>query len=126
MNTLISSAQLYRILHITGMILLFSSLGGVLLLLQCKKTPEPKAKKIAAMTHGIGLFLIIFSGFGMLETFQLSLVGQGWLFLKLAIWILLGGMVSFAYRSTKNSTLLWWLSPGLGVCAAILGILTPF
>lgn len=78
----------YKLLHIVGIIVLFVSLGAML--------GAGKSIKAAVAGHGIGLVLILVSGFGMAAK-----AGYGfpaWMIGKLAIWLALGAVIVLIKR----------------------------
>ena len=58
--------EFYKILHLTGLVLLFSGLVSLLTLKAIGAEVNGAAKKFSFIAHGIGLFLILLSGFGLL------------------------------------------------------------
>ena len=105
----------YRLLHIFSMMLLFTSLGGLLLASRAGITTGV-SRKTAGMTHGIALILLLITGFGALAKTGLSNPGlwPAWLWIKALI-----------RRSPNASTLLWWILPLLGALAAYMALYKP-
>ncbi len=68
----------------------------------------PLSKRTLAVTHGIGLLLVIVSGFGMLARLGVHSF-PSWVVGKLIIWIILGGFMGLVPRlRNKRAGLLWW------------------
>ncbi|MCC6784995.1 MAG: hypothetical protein IT457_19260 [Planctomycetes bacterium] len=78
----------YKLVHFVGLALLLLGVGALHLLRDEQAGPLRKAK----LLHGIGLFLMLVGGFGMMA--RLGIGGpsswQPWLYAKLAIWTLVG------------------------------------
>ena len=105
---------IYKILHLTGVIILFGSLGASIY------TPSSKNNKLAAILHGISLLLLLVSGFGMLARLY---GGQfhWWMIAKLVIWLCLGGSYALAKKRLLPENTAFAIILGLGILAAILG-----
>ncbi len=121
------SVEFYKIMHLVGIMLVFMSLGGLCLHAMNAGTKESnKVRKIVASTHGFGLVLILVAGFGLLAKHQLSLMSSAWVWPKLLIWLILGGITVLIYRKPTSAKILWGLLPLLGLVAAYLAIAKPF
>lgn len=120
------SLQLYRVLHVLGVVFLFTSLGALLLAARAG-VQSGVSRKTANMTHGIALVLILVAGFGALARYQLSnpMAWPAWVWLKFLIWLAMGGIIVVLRRAPQSSTVLWWILPLLGGLAAYLGIYKP-
>jgi hypothetical protein len=117
-----------KLFHLVGIMLVFMGLGGMVFAAYAGFGPSKKQfRRGAALCHGIGLLLIIVSGFAMLSRLGL-LHGDppGWAKVKLFIWLVLGGSISLAARLSRAIWILvaaWLL---LGAVAAYLGLYKPF
>ena len=59
--------QVYKLVHLFGIFLTLISLGGMYLHAMNGGTKETNAsRKLSAIGHGVGLFLVLLGGFGML------------------------------------------------------------
>jgi len=116
----------YRLLHIFSMMLLFTSLGGLLLASRSGITTGV-SRKTAGMTHGIALILLLITGFGALAKSGLSnpAAWPAWVWIKALIWLAFGGIIVLIRRSPNASTLLWWILPLLGALAAWMALYKP-
>ncbi len=118
--------SVYKLLHLIGIIMTFVSLGGVMLYVNNGGTKEENIlRKPVAITHGIGVLLILLGGFGMLARLGLSVL-SGWVIIKLVIWIVLGGITVLIYRAGESGKNLWYIVILLGAFAAYLAINKPF
>lgn len=122
MNSLI----VFKVLHVLGAFYLFAALGAVVVgRLRAGEAAPPKdrAYKLSGMTHGIALLLILVAGFGVLGLQKYSF--ELWVWLKLAIWLLLAASIAVVRRSPRWAPLLWWLLPLLGGAAVWLCLVRP-
>ncbi|MBW8877362.1 MAG: hypothetical protein JF614_20550 [Acidobacteria bacterium] len=120
------SLAAYRVIHVLSTMLLFTALGGLLLASRAG-VQNDASRKLAGMTHGIALILILVSGFGALAKIGLSNPGiwPAWLWLKVLIWLVFGGIIVLIRRAPRFAAILWWVLPLLGGAAAYLAIYKP-
>lgn len=116
----------YKVLHILGTMLLFAALGGSLITWR-DGGPSPRGRSLIGMTHGLALVLILVTGFGALARLGMSNPGIWplWMWIKVVVWLALGGAVVLIRRSPRSAGLLWWLLPILGALAGYLAISKP-
>lgn len=74
------SYEFYKVLHLTGLIMLFLSLGALAYVPRDKRRPM-------MIVHGIGLVLMLVAGFGILA--KLGIGMKPWVHVKLAVWVIL-------------------------------------
>ncbi len=118
--------EFYKVMHVFGMFLLFLSLGGIsLFTINGGKKSENKWKAIVAITHGVATLLILAGGFGLLAV-KYSAGWPVWVYPKIFIWLLFGGVLALAYKSEKIAKALWVILPLLGGIATILAVYKPF
>ncbi len=121
------SLEFYRILHLGGVMWLFLALGAHVHNALTGGTKTTKtARRFMAIGHGVAVLLILVAGFGMLA--KLGHSGSGWaiwLWIKLGIWVIFGGVVVILKRKPQCTRTLWPALIILGVVAAALGILKP-
>ena len=122
------SLNLYKLVHILGILLVFTSFGGLVLnALNGGTKATNSGRRLVTISYAVGLFLILLGGFGMLARLGVVEVGlPGWIWLKLAVWIVIGGLLALPYRKPEASRLLWVLGPALGLLAAWAGLYKPF
>ena len=120
--------EAYKVLHLLGILLLFVALGGVALHAWNGGTKhDNQGRKAAAAMHGLGLFLILLAGFGMLARLGIMQGGlPGWVWAKLVLWLLVGGLFLMPYRRPGSAKPVFLLLPLLGALAAVLAIYKPF
>ena len=115
--------ELYKLLHILGVMLLFAGAGG-LILLQVQESASARARKLAGLTHGIALIVILIAGFGAVAKVGLSLTAP-WVVGKMVIWLIFGLLPLILRKLPRQATLWWWLAAVLGAVAAYLAIYKP-
>lgn len=117
--------EVYKTLHLLGLIMVFLSLGGVTLHAMNGGTRETnRGRGWSAAWHGLGLLFLLVGGFGMLARLGLSVAG--WVWGKLVIWVLLGGAISLAARRPTLGRTVWIGSAVLGLAATYLALYKPF
>ncbi len=122
------SYQVYKIIHIVGIIFLFASLGGMMLHMMNGGTKASNgSRKITAITHGLAMFAILLGGFGLIARVGISHGGPypTWLFVKLGVWLVLGFIPVLIWRKGSFSRVFWFLIPVLGAVAAYFAIFKP-
>jgi hypothetical protein len=119
------SLSIYKIIHFLGIIMLFMSLGGVLVNSINREEGTNQWRKALKITHGIALLLILLGGFGMLARLGILWPLPVWAIGKVIIWVMLGGLIALVLQSDL-SKLLWFVVILLGTAAAYLGIMKPF
>lgn len=107
-------AQIYKFLHLVGLIIFLLGLGGAIA--ATKETFKPYA-----ILHGVGLFVMLLGGFGMQAKYQYDILSPG-LVTKLLIWLLLGGLLVVAKRRVLPKTVLWAVIIALASIASYLGL----
>jgi hypothetical protein len=122
------SLNAYKLVHILGILLVFSSFGGLVLHAMNGGTKTTNTgRRLIAIGYGTGLFLLLLGGFGMLARLGIVQGGlPGWIWFKLVVWVVIGGLFALPYRKPGSARLLWVLGPALGLLAAWAGLYKPF
>lgn len=115
----------YKVLHLSGVFLVLLSLGS-LIVIGAVGGQTLKWKGLFSALNGIGLLLIVVAGFGLLARLGVSWPWQGWVFLKMLIWLFFGASLTLASRLKERALVLWWVALAAAVCAAYLGVFKPF
>lgn len=105
----------YKIIHFIGLIVLFLGIGSLL----AADPKKPAAFRFPAMIHGLGLLLILVSGFGLQAKLQLGF--PIWMIIKLVILLALGGVIALIKRKALPPVVIYLLVIILGSVAAYLG-----
>ena len=120
------SYPLFKVVHLLGVFLILTAMGGLIVLGTANEETRSRWRRLAVLTNGIGLLLAFIGGFGLLGILEISWVWPGWVFLKMLIWLILGGSISLALRAPQLSMPLWWGSILLAGIAAYLANFKPF
>ncbi len=112
----------YKLLHILGVLAAFVSLGGLTFQALAGGTGD-RGRKVVSITHGVALLIILVSGFGLLAKLKLGF--PLWFWLKVAIWLVVGGLVVAIRRLPRYATVFWFGLPILGGLAAYLALYKP-
>ena len=120
------SYEFYKVIHLLGLMTLFFGFGGVLVTAFAGINLSGKAKKMALAMHGVGLLLIVISGFGMAARMGFMAKMPGWIYAKIAIWVILGAAIALARRKGKIGWPIAILLLGLGMTAAYIAVNKPF
>lgn len=115
--------EFYKTLHLLGVFMVFISMGGAIVRGQLSDTTGA-AKKFIGMMNGVGLFIVLLAGFGIMGKLGLSF--DGWIIGKIAIWLIFGGLLAVANRKPELRRTLTITTLVLGVLAAYLAIAKPF
>jgi hypothetical protein len=118
----------YKVLHIIGIVLVVSSLGGIAMHALNGGTKQTNtARRLVLALHGVGMLLILVGGFGMLARLGFRHGGMfpGWLLVKLAVWVTLGAIVVVPYRRPTLAKPVYLALPVLGGLAAYMAIYKP-
>jgi uncharacterized membrane protein SirB2 len=113
--------ETYKVLHLAGIFFLLFSLSSYLIIVN---NNLDKFRKLASVMHGISLFIILLGGFGLLARLGI-MNGSGlpvWIWVKLAIWIIMGVMVIFIKKFQSLSKFIWFAVPILAIVAAYLAV----
>lgn len=114
--------QIYQIIHLTGILMVFIAYGGMIVR-GVTGSDHKGLRRLGAMTSGIGLFLILLGGFGLL-----AVKGYGWpawIIIKAVIWFALGGIIALINRKPEMAQVTWWLTILLGVLAILMVVVKP-
>jgi hypothetical protein len=117
--------EIYKIMHLTGLVLLFSGLVTLLTLKITGAALEGPNKKFAYLTHGIGLLLLLVGGFGLLARLNLGPGLPNWIYFKLVAWLYFGGIVALIKRK-KLSWSFYYILLGVFILTAYVAIYKPF
>lgn len=122
--------EVYKVLHLVGAFMVVGGLTARSLMGWVGGAPAEAgarnpARRLAAITHGAGLLIVLICGFGMLARAGWS-PAQPWVMAKVVIWILLGGMIAVAGRMPRKAPLVWGMTFMLAGLAAYLAIFKPW
>jgi hypothetical protein len=118
---------LYKLIHIVGIILIMSALGGAAVRAMIGSDGTPPTRRLLAILHGIGAFLVLLGGFGMLARLG-AMHGNfpGWVWVKLVVWVILAAALIIPRRRPTLARPLLLALPFIGGLAAYMAIYKPF
>jgi hypothetical protein len=117
--------NLYKLAHLVGLMTLFTGLAGLLWMNMVGARDEKRAKRAAAIFHGVGLVLILVSGFGMLPMWSATGFPL-WAVAKILVWLALGGAIALANRKSHLGWPVAVAFIAMGAASAYLGLYKPF
>ena len=109
------SPELYRLVHIGGVLLLFLGLGGIFA--ACGRDGGKPAPLFLAL-HGVGLLVMIVAGIG--RAHKLDYGWPAWLIAKIGCWVVIAALPTMVRRGVLPRFLAVLLAVGLGCTAAWL------
>jgi hypothetical protein len=118
------NTAIYHTLHLIGLLMLFLGYGALLGRAMIG-SGDTQVRKLGSITSGIGLLLMIVAGFGLMAKLYNNSF-ESWMIAKLAIWIVLGGLIALINRKPALAVTLWWALVVLGALGASLVYLRPF
>lgn len=121
------SYVVYKVIHYLGIFLLVVVLGASMGRRVAARGPDPLRKRFS-MLHGTALFLVLLGGFGLLARINVQHGGlfPGWVWVKLAIWTILGGIVVLARKKEGWAMPLLLMVPVLAMLAGYVAYTKPF
>ncbi len=120
------SYEIYKIIHLIAIVLLFSGLVGLLTVQMSGGVLAKPVRSLVFASHGLGLVLLLISGFGLAARLGLISGLPGWIFVKLGIWLVLGAAISLIKRKGIIGWPLFVALIALFSVAAIVAITKPF
>jgi hypothetical protein len=117
---------IYKNVHLLGIFMILVASGGLILHQINGGGQQQSGRKLAAITHGVGMLLVLFSGFGMLARSGIFWPWPGWVTGKVIIWIVFGALIAVIGRTSALARPLWWITIVLGGVAAYLALNKPF
>ncbi|MGB0370456.1 MAG: hypothetical protein ACPGN3_03840 [Opitutales bacterium] len=114
----------YKLLHFIGIFAIYISYGG--LIFRAALGSDDKAlRKFGAIVSGIGLFLVLLGGFGMMAKMGYSYASI-WMIIKVVVWVIFGGMVALINKKPEMNKVWFFTLLVLGGVASFAGIYKPF
>jgi hypothetical protein len=119
--------QVYKLVHFFGIFTVLVALAVTCFhAMRGGTRADNPARRGIALAHGMGMFLILLGGFGMLARLGIITAGlPSWIIAKLIIWGVLGAALALPYRVPRAARPLLWALPILGVLAAYFALYKP-
>lgn len=120
--------EVYKVIHLLGIFLLLISLSGMAVFAINGGAKKDNVWRVRlAISHGVGLFLVLLGGFGMLARLGITAFPwPGWVYGKFAFWLVFGGLIALATKNPKLGKIVYFLLPILAILTASLAIYKPF
>jgi len=119
----------YKLIHIFGLFALFVALAGMAAHAAAghEKSENTNYRTLLAL-HGLGALVALTGGFGLLARVGVThgQIFPGWIWSKLVLWLLLGGLIAVPYRKRALAKVLLVALPFLGLLGAYLANYKPF
>lgn len=118
---------IYKIIHLTGIVMTMMALGGLMVhAINGGAKSDLSWRKGVMATHGLGMFLVLLGGFGMLARLGIHWPWPGWIMVKFGLWIVLGAFSVPVYKAPSKAKALWLGLVVLFVLAAYMAFYKPF
>lgn len=119
--------DLYEIIHVIGIAMLFVAIGGVAIhAANGGSKTNTSTRTFVAGLFGGGAFLILLGGFGMMARLGIvRSIPPNWLIVKMCIWLLLSGIVMVPYRKPQLAKPFAALLPLLAGVAVWMAVYKP-
>src|SRR5262245_48509663 len=91
---------IYKLIHFLGLITVVGALVAAAMhgLRGGTKADDPY-RKWTRVLHGVGMFLLVLGGFGLLARLGIAHGGfPNWVIVKLVLWVLFGAAIALPYR----------------------------
>lgn len=119
------SYEFYKTLHILGISAILLGLGAMLLQAMNHKNPKFDNRRWVMLVHGFGMLITFVAGFGLMARTQISSHWPHWIYVKLTIWLYLGGVSALILRRTQFAKLFWFTIIAAVGLAASMAIYKP-
>ena len=116
----------YSLLHVIGAFLVFFGFGLSLMQGHLDETARKTARRWAGVLHGLGLAMLLVAGFGLLARLGIHWPWPGWVWGKVIIWLLLGGVTVAYKRAVGPAYVRIIMVLVLGTLAVWLAVYKPF
>ena len=111
--------ETYKLVHLIGIFVLLSGVAALWALELFSDSPGyAKARKGIMAMHGIAIFVVLLGGFGTLAKLGIGSPWPPWIWIKIGIWVVLGGLPALLSKSSSTSKVLFLIAPLLGAVAA--------
>ena len=119
--------EVYKVLHLVGIMLLFASLGGLAILGLRGGDDRDVApvRRLLTIGHGVALVFVFVAGFGLMARLGIMSGWPAWIWLKLALWLLLGAAPTLIRRTPDLGRVWLFLLPLVGGAAAWVAFTHP-
>lgn len=119
--------EFYKIFHLLGLYLTFGGLVGYFMAsYNSQGEVLPRVRKFSAITHGIGMVLLIVCGFGLAARLGYVSNLPTWVYGKIALWLLIGASMVLAKRfAQKMGIAIYFWILGIAFAGTVLAVVKP-
>ena len=116
---------IFKIVHLTGIFLVFSALGGHMFRAAIGSKEDNPLPKFIGMFHKVGLLLVLLAGIGLLT--QVGGFEQfGWIVVKFFVLLMLAMWPMYLYGAKEKLPWLGGAAILFGMVAAFFALYKPF
>ncbi|GAB4243743.1 MAG: hypothetical protein Kow00109_19610 [Acidobacteriota bacterium] len=115
----------YKVIHLAAIFLVLLSLGAACVDFAGSSDSVRRRSGWWAILNGVGLFVVIVAGFGLVARLGIAWPWPGWLVLKLGIWLGFGVLFMLVKRVPAQWRLWTIVSWILASAAAYLAVYKP-
>lgn len=118
----------YKLVHYFGIFTVLTAMAATCMYVMRGGTrAENPYRRVLGIAHGVGAFLILLGGFGMLARLGIVQGGlPGWIVAKLVIWALVSAAIMLPYRRPGAAGVVMTSLPVLAVIAGAIALYKPF
>ncbi len=123
------SYEFYKVLHLLGLFMTFTGLTVILIAHWTKSESAEVTKPVRILgsaTHGVGLVLTLVGGFGLAARLGLVTGLPTWIYIKLTLWLIAGGLLSAAKRKAKHGLAIYTVMLVIFTLGAWIAVNKPF
>jgi hypothetical protein len=118
----------YKLIHFLGLIMVVGALVAAAMHgLRGGTKADDQYRKSTRVVHGIGMFLLVLGGFGLLA--RIGVMHGGfpmWVNVKLVLWLLFGAAIALPYRGRGPARAVLIALPLIVLAAAASALYKPF
>lgn len=119
--------EVYKVLHLAAIVFLFLSVGSLLShLINGGEHSTNKSKKMFSIIHGVAIFFILLSGFGLLARLGMNTGWGVWVWVKLGVWAFFAAAPFWIKKCQSKALSLLFTSGIVFTIAAYFAINKPF
>ena len=118
----------YKLIHLFGLFMVFVALAGMAGHAAAGHgKSENTSYRTLLILHGLGALAALIGGFGLMARTGVTqgYLFPGWIWAKLVLWLLLGGLIALPYRHRPLAKSLLVALPFLGLLGAYLANYKP-
>lgn len=118
----------YKLIHLFGLFMVFVALAGMAGHAAAGHgKSENTSYRTLLILHGLGALVALIGGFGLMARTGVTqaYLFPGWIWAKLVLWLLLGGLIALPYRHRPLAKSLLVALPFLGLLGAYLANYKP-